>query len=305
LVTGGTGFIGSHLIEQLLQHGASVTVVDNLSTGKREHIDTSKINLIEQDVNDLSEDRLSGVDVLLHLAASVSVPKSNQDPMSDFRANSQLTLKLLELVRKSKADLTFFYPSTTLIYGESGLDKIPETTGANPLSFYGLSKYTGERYTQLYADLYGLKTRITRYFNVYGPRQQSQVVFDTIKKIAENPEKISMFGTGKEARDFIYVKDLVAATLAIVASPSEGITNVGTGNAITIQEILATLLRICNIKDCEVTFSQRSRLGDVTKNRADVSRLSALGFHPSYTLDQGLTETIRWFEKEFNKKLIR
>jgi len=144
LVTGGAGFIGSHLIEQLLQSNASVTVMDNFSTGKRENIDTSRIKLIEQDVNDLSEEHLSDIDVLFHLAASASVPLSNQDPLRDFQSNAQLTLKVLEQIRKSKSDVTFFYASTTLVYGESDKDKIPEDTGIHPISFYGLSKYAGE-----------------------------------------------------------------------------------------------------------------------------------------------------------------
>tara|TARA_Y100000310_G_C20702631_1_gene831375 strand:+ start:6840 stop:7811 length:972 start_codon:yes stop_codon:yes gene_type:complete len=300
LVTGGAGFIGSHLIESI-QSAGSITVVDDFSSGRKENIDTSKIKLIEQDVNSFPEDILKDIDVVFHLAAIASVPKSNEDPLTDFKVNAHATLRLLELIRKNKADITFFYPSTALVHGESNQEKISEETDVKPISFYGLSKYAGEHYVKLYSDIYGLKTKIARFFNVYGPRQHTHVIFDTLQKIASNPKHLSMLGTGKETRDFVFVKDVVSATLAFLDSPSsEKIINVGSGDAIPIEQLVSSILRLCNITDCKVDFSQKSWKGDVMKYRADNSKLNAF-FKPAYSLDEGLRETIQWFENSYQK----
>ena len=299
LITGGAGFIGSHLAE-VLQDKCSVTVLDDFSTGRKENLDLSKVKLVEQDVSEISKDVLNDIDTVFHLAAIASVPKSTEEPLTDFRVNAQATLKLLELIRKNKSDTTFFYPSTALVHGESEQETLSEETNIQPISFYGLSKYTGEQYVKLYSDIYGINTKIARFFNVYGPRQHNHVIFDTLMKIAKNPKQLSMQGTGKETRDFVFVNDVIAASLTFLES-KEQLVSIGSGEAVPIGELVSTILRLCKITDCNVEFSQKSWKGNVTRYKADNSKISALGYKQEYTFEQGLKKNIEWFERVYQK----
>lgn len=308
LVTGGAGFIGSHVVDALLERGSRVTVVDNLSTGRGENVDTGKVRFVKADLNRIKnfKELLEGTDIIIHLAASADVPTANRDPLADFATNAEASLVLLENVRKFAPDATVFYGSTVMVHGECEKERIDEDTQIEPVSFYGLSKYTGEHYSILYSGVYGLNVKIARYFNIYGPRYHSHVVFDILTKIAKDPKHLELFGTGEEARDFMFVRDAASATLRFLeVEDAPKIINMGTGSSISIKELVAEILCLCNIKDCQVSFSQRSWKGDVKKYRANVSRLKALGFEPQYSLTQGLTETIRWFEKTYAKKVIR
>jgi len=306
LITGGAGFIGSHLVEALLEKKAQITIIDNLSNGRIENINSDKVKFVKMDMKDIKEKRnlLEDIDVLFHLAANADVPKSNVDPVMDFKSNAEITLQLLDEVRKSKNNPIFFYPSTALVHGESKKELIKEEDGINPISFYGLSKYVGEHYCGLYAKMYGLNVVRSRYFNVYGPRLHWHVVFDTIKKISESNGKLEMLGNGKQTRDFLYVGDVVNATLKLVEDKVNYIVNVGSGKAISIEQLVKTILEICNKNQIEIVFSQNSWKGDVQHYNADISKLQELNFKPKYTLEEGLLKTIRWFEAAYNKKVI-
>lgn len=293
LVTGGAGFIGSHLVETLAADN-DVVVVDNLSGGRREWVD-DRATLIEGDVrNEQTVARaVDGVDLIFHQAANVSVQRSVEAPVESHETNVDATLRLLEHARNE--DARFVFASSAAIYGTPEAVPIDESDPKRPTSPYGAEKHAADQYCRLYHDLYDVETVALRYFNVYGPRQrggQYSGVIDVFLDQADRGEDITVHGDGAQTRDFVHVDDVVAANcLAAVNGTLGEAYNVGTGDSISIRA-LAELVRETTETTSDIVHVD-AREGDIEQSRPSIEKIQAgLGFEPRRSLDTEL-ETLR------------
>lgn len=301
LVTGGAGFIGSHLVEALVLRGDDVTVIDSLRNGKEANLAAvaDRITFAGADVltTDLAALVARGFDTIFHLAGTAYVPPSVEDPITDFRLTAEATLRVLDAVRRSERPSKVIYTSSAAIYGNATTLPIHEDLPPAPVSPYGLHKYAAEQEVRLFAELYGMRTASARLFSVYGPRQRKQIIFDIARKIIASPEKIFAFGNGTQVRDFVFVGDVVRALLQIDASaPMRGETyNVASGEGISTGELI-TLIGKALDTNPEIEWSGDVRPGDPDKWLASIARLRALGFEPATPLQDGIAATVRWAE---------
>lgn len=307
LVTGGAGFIGSHLAEALCRRGVRVVILDNLSAGSPANLAWRQpgddLELIQGDVADRATVRraIAGCDWVFHEAALVSVPQSVAQPLASHRDNLTGTLEVLAAAREAGVKRLVF-ASSSAIYGDSAAPVKQETQPPLPLTPYALQKYAAERYSQLFHSLYGLETVSLRYFNVFGPRQAfdspySGVIakFCTAFLAGERPR---VFGDGLQARDFVTVADVVAANLAAAERPAERVAgrvfNIGTGASVTLLDLIAELQRLTGRK-LEPQF-EPARPGDVRFSRADVSAAEReLGFRATVSWQAGLAATLQFY----------
>jgi len=302
LVTGGAGFIGSHLVEQLVAIGSAVMVVDNLSTGRRENLLSvdGAVQVHEQDIRQVAWEKvLSGqqYDVIFHLAANAYVPPSVERPAWDYQINLECTFKLLETLRAIKWPGTLVYASSAAVYGNPVRIPIREDDPTVPISPYGVGKLAAERYVAVYSQLYDLRAASLRFFSVYGPRQRKQVVYDLIGKILSNPSEIFIHGDGTQVRDFNYVEDVARAAITVAESaPLQGeVYNVASGRACSIRELAETLCHILDLRP-RFVYSGAVRPGDPEKWSVNIGRLAGLGYRPQISLEEGLKRTIKWFQ---------
>jgi len=303
LVTGGAGFIGSHIVRTLVKKGGKVRVLDNFVEGRRENLQDieNPLELIEGDIRDPDSLRnaLRGVEVVFHQAALRSVPRSFENPAETNDVNVTGTLKLLLASVEQKVKRVVFASSSS-VYGNT--DHLPEKEEAppSPISPYAVSKIAGEFYCQLFSHEYGLETVSLRYFNVFGPRQDpaseyAAVIPKFILKVLQN-ESPTIDGDGLQSRDFTYVEDVVRANLAAAEAPgiSGQVFNVACGEQHSVLEILEELNRILG-KKIKPIFGP-SRKGDVRHTRADVAKARrAFGHTPQVSFSQGLAKTVEWF----------
>ena len=302
LVTGGAGFIGSNLVDALLDAGHEVQVVDNLSTGRASNLadalDRGAV-LHELDITDspgLGEllGRLSP-EVVFHLAAQIDVRRSVADPAFDARVNVEGTINVLQAARAAKVARVVFSSTGGAIYGETDLLPSPETVAPRPEAPYGQSKFCAEGYLALYGRLFGLSAIALRYGNVYGPRQDplgeaGVVAIFTGKLLAG--EQATIYGDGRQTRDYVYVADVVAANLAAAQSSAGGELNVGTGGETSVLELLAALNAVAGEGALEARHAP-ARTGEVARSCLDVSRArEVLGWSARTPLDEGLRETL-------------
>jgi nucleoside-diphosphate-sugar epimerase len=302
LVTGGAGFIGSHLVEELLRRGESVRIVDNFSTGRRENLPGgSAVDLVEGDLGDaqIARRAVDGCEFVLHQAAIPSVPRSVKDPLTSHRANVDSTLQLL-LAARDAGVKRLVYAGSSSAYGDVAVLPKREDMKTQPLSPYALQKLVSEQYCQLFTRLYGLETVTTRYFNVFGPRQDpgspySGVISLFIKALGEG-QPPTIYGDGKQTRDFTFVTDVVAGVLlACKAKYAAGeVINVANGGRISLLELVRALQLILN-SDVAPTFAP-AREGDVRDSQADIFKArQMLGFSPTVSFDDGLRRTVAWY----------
>jgi len=334
LVTGGAGFIGSHIVERLLKEGHFVRVLDNFSSGKPENLSfvtqysqlNTQYDLIKDDIRDSATclQACSGVDYVLHQAALRSVPKSMTMPHEYNAVNIDGTVNILEAALKSKVKRVVIASSSS-VYGD--VDKFPEREDFLPqlISPYALTKLAGEHYCRIFSENFNLETVCLRYFNVFGPRQalddEYAVVIPKFIHCILNDEQPPIFGNGRQSRDFTYIDNVVdanilAATTSLRASASERsnpntqysilntsksiyheVYNVANGQDNTVLELVASLNKIIgkNIKPKLLPIRQ----GDVFKTLADISKIkSMLGFKPKVNFEEGLRRTVEWFEKQ-------
>ena len=304
LVTGGAGFIGSHLVEALVAGGARVTVVDNLTKGQFENLATvrDQVSLRTLDLRDASFPELleeTMPDAVYHLAGFASVPDSVHAVRTDFEQNAEATLDLLEAVRRSAPDTRIVFASSAAVYGE-GSDAALEETGATvPLAPYGVSKLAAERYMHVYAKVFGLRTVIARLFPVFGPRLRRHVIWDLMCKLDANPRELSLEGDGTEVRDFAYVANAVTALVLLAdRARMEGeVYNASDGRPVTIRELAEILCEKTGVSP-RITCTGEVRPGVSRAWVADTSRLRELGFQPRVVLEDGLAETVAWFKAE-------
>jgi UDP-glucose 4-epimerase len=303
LVTGGAGFIGSHIVEELLQKGASVRVLDNFSSGKRENLEAlhGDLEILEGDLRDeeLLKAATREVEFVFHLAAFISVPQSMLEPQECFAINVAGTVSLLEAARRAGVHKVVL-SSSTAVYGDP--DKFPtdEGTPLQPLSPYALSKQVNEQYARLYTRTFNLPVTALRYFNVYGPRQRPDSAYAAAISIFSrrlvNGEPITIYGDGKQSRDFIFVKDVVRANLLAAGSDSAGeVFNICTGCETTLLDLLETLSEI-SPRQPEVRF-EAPRAGDIYRSLGDPGKAAALlGFRATTSLANGLAQTMEWMK---------
>ena len=301
LVTGGAGFIGSHLAEELLKRGHRVRVADSLITGKRKNLDVVKpTEFLEGDLADaaFAEKACAGMDYVLHQAAIPSVPRSVDDPITSNRANITATLNVLVGARKAGVQ-RLVYAGSSSAYGDTPTLPKREDMPTSPKSPYALQKLVGEQYCRMFTDLYGFETVTTRYFNVFGPRQDPGSPYSGVISLfaaalpAGKPPII--YGNGEQTRDFTYIANVVDGVLKACDAPnvSGQVINVATGFRISLNDLLRTLNKIVGSK-LQAIYKD-ARAGDVRDSQADVSKAKALlGYSPSVDLEEGLRRTLAW-----------
>ena len=301
LVTGGAGFIGSHVCEELVSRGDRVRVVDDLSTGRRENLDHLEgVELIIRDVADpnTADRAVAGVDYVVHLAAIPSVPRSIKDPLSSNHANVTGTLSVLVAAQRHGVKRLVFASSSS-VYGDSALLPKHEDMPTQPLSPYALQKLTGEGYLRLFYDLHGLETVSVRYFNVFGPRQDPTSAYSGVislfaRCLIENRPP-TIYGDGEQTRDFTYVRNVVDGTLRACVSPGAAgrVINVTCGGRVSLNVLFNTMR---GMTDSTVTpHYTDARVGDVRDSQGDITRAQTLlQYEPAVFLEEGLEATMAW-----------
>ncbi len=305
LVTGGAGFIGSHLVDRLLKEGFKVRVVDDLSTGEKKnlarHQNNKSFQFIEGDIQnfDLLKKIVKGVDAVFHEAALVSVTRSIENPLLSNEVNVTGTVNLLKACIDANVK-RFVFASSCAVYGDSQTLPNHENLIPMPLSPYAVSKVAAENYLKVFHDVYGLETVSLRYFNVYGPRQKygpySGVISIFINRLIENKAPI-IYGDGEQTRDFVNVKDVVEANMLALSKPNAAgeVFNISTGEAATINTVLKTIQKIMGKTFPEPVYKE-PRSGDIKHSYADISKAKkSIGYEPRVKLAEGLNELVEWY----------
>jgi nucleoside-diphosphate-sugar epimerase len=301
LVTGGAGFIGSHLAEELVRREERVRVVDSLITGKRRNLEhLAGVEFVEGDLADsaVADEVVKGVDYVLHQAAIPSVPRSVNDPVTSNRANVDATLNVLVAARDAGVK-RLVYAGSSSAYGDTPSLPKREDMPTNPLSPYALQKLVAEQYCQMFTRLYGFETVTIRYFNVFGPRQDpgspySGVISLFSTALIENRQP-TIFGDGEQTRDFTYVANVVDGVLRACTAPGAAgeVINVATGGRISLNQLLAIMNSLMGT-DVRPVYRD-PRAGDVRDSQADITKArDLLGYLPIVPLDEGLQKTIAW-----------
>ena len=308
-ITGGAGFIGSHLVEACLERGHQVIVLDNLSTGKKENIPTGNPNLqfIPGDITDLQvvpqiADRNPDIDYVFHLAALVSVPQAMADPIRAHAINFDASLLLMETFR-GRALKKFVFASSSAVYGDTTTVPVRETAPTQPISTYGADKLMAEHYLKIYNDSFKLPSIACRLFNVFGERQDPSspysgvisIFFEKARASKMGPqESLVIYGDGQQTRDFIYVKDVVNALIFLAESEAEQdrVFNLGYGQQTTVTELARKIIRLAGA-DCSLDF-RAPRAGDIRNSAADSTKILATHFNFTYSLDEGLQRLKRF-----------
>jgi UDP-glucose 4-epimerase len=307
LVTGGAGFIGSNLVDALLDRGDEVTVIDNLASGKRENLRGALARgagFDEADIRDAERMRSllasARPDIVFHLAAQIDVRKSIEDPAWDAGVNVVGTINVLEAAHRAGVKRVVNTSTGGAIYGDADVMPTPESAPARPMAAYGQSKFCAETYCGWYERLYGLSSVILRYGNVYGPRQdphgEAGVVAIFCGKLLAG-ERPVIFGDGRQTRDYVYVGDVVAANLAAAAHPeAHGAYNIGTGTESSVVEVLGALRQAAGLGEGELEPEYApARTGELQRSSLDVTRARAeLGFTADTDLVAGMKPTLEW-----------
>jgi len=305
LVAGGAGFIGSHIVDKLIDADAKVTVIDNLYTGQLENIEQHKQNknfrFVKGDVCNLPlvKEAVSGVDFVINVAAVVSVPRSIENPLLVNEVNVKGTLNLMKACLDSDVK-RFIQASSASVYGDAHTLPVYEDFAPKPLSPYGVSKLAADNYVAVFHQVYGLETVCLRYFNVYGPRQANNPYSGAITIFANNllsnrPPKI--FGDGNQTRDFVFVEDVASANLlALTEKKAVGeVFNISTGEATTINRLVQLMQEITGKTNLKPIYKD-ARLGDIRHSIACIDKArKVLGYEPTIPLEVGLKKLVDWY----------
>ena len=303
LVTGGAGFIGSNTVDELVRRGHNVVVLDDLSSGKVQNLSgaTGKIELLQHSITDLDKLREAcrGVDYVLHLGARTSVPRSVKNPLETNCINVDGTLNVLVAARDAKVKRVVFAGSSA-VYGETPTLPKREDMPPAPISPYGVSKFAGEIYGQVFQRCYGLEFVSLRYFNVFGPRQDPGSAYSGVlslfnQAVLDGTQPV-VYGDGEHSRDFTYVGNVVEANLlACEAKRAAGLAiNIGTGSRYTLNQTLALLEKITG-RPAKAKYAP-PREGDIRDSQADIARArDVLGYNPRFGFEEGLKHTWDWF----------
>lgn len=299
IVTGGAGFIGSHLTEALARRGDRVTVIDDLSTGKETNLAAalrnSNVEFIRGSVTDptLIEKSFQGADYVFHLAAAISVPESLKDPRPYHDTNVTGTLNVLLAARNNRARKVV-YASSASVYGDASSLPQKEDAVPDPRSLYALTKLTGESYCAFFERIYGLPTICLRYFNVYGPGQDADsacaAVIPKFISVVLQEQPLTVYGNGEQTRDFVFVEDVVRANILAAGGEAGGVYNVASGTGTSIKGLIEAIFSLSGRKTPVIYNAERP--GDVKHSVADISKAQAFGYKPEYDLKSGLAITI-------------
>jgi UDP-glucose 4-epimerase len=308
LVTGGAGFIGSHLVKRLLNLKNQVIVLDNLSSGTIENLPprSKGLSFVKGDIRDLQlvKKLVKKSKVVFHLAEFIPnteqsgpghiVKLSTEKPLLDFDICVRGTLNVLEAARQT--DTKIIFTSSAAVYGEPLENPVKETTLANPISPYGASKLAAEIYCKLFDEIYNVPVVTVRLFNVYGPRQRKYVIHDILFKLEKNPNNLSMLGSGDQQRDFVYVDDVVDGLIFLSGKEEyySQIFNFGTGVGTSIKKIVKCTTNLLGVEPT-VTWTQSSWKGDINSLVADPTKLRGIGFKTKHSLVEGIKKLIHWY----------
>ena len=308
LVTGGAGFIGSNIVDELIRRGHEVSVLDDLSSGKTANLELAdgRVKFVQGTITDLGtvERACEGVDFVLHLAARTSVPRSVKDPIESNRVNIDGTLNVLVAARDAKVK-RIVYAASSSAYGETPTLPKVETMQPAPISPYGVTKYVGELYARVFGKVYGLEFACVRYFNVFGPRQDpispySGVLSRFMLAVLHGQSPV-IYGDGEQSRDFTYIENVVDQTLrAVETSGASGVVfNGGTGARITLNQVIRELEEVTGRKI--VVKFEPPRPGDIQDSQADISLArQTLGYEPSVQFPEGLRRTWEWYRQHYS-----
>ena len=304
LVTGGAGFIGSHLVEALVAGKCRVTVLDNLSSGSPLNLEPliDRITFYQGDIRqrDILEKAAEGCDVIFHLAAVVAVQQTIDNPVESAEINDIGTVNVLEAARSQNVGRIVF-SSSCAVYGDDPLLPKTETMNAKPTSPYAVHKLSAEHYARIYGELFGLESVSLRYFNVFGPRQDPSSPYSGVISLfmtrAASKQAPVIYGDGNQSRDFVYVQDVVKANLlgAVMDQPQGNIFNIGTGNQVRINRLWELIASLSGQKKLAPVYKP-ARVGDILHSYADMDfTRSKLKFKPDFSLEQGLEMTFEWY----------
>ncbi len=305
VVTGGAGFIGSHLAQELVRRGYHVIILDDLSTGKIKNLkpllDKPKVEFIQGSITDLPllHKLFRDADYIFHQAALSSIPRSVKNPAASHEVNITGTLNVLLAARDNNIKKVI-YASSSSVYRDSPVLPRKEDMPLGPRSPYAITKVAGEHYCRVFQEIYGLPTARLRYFNVYGPRQDpnsdyAAVIPRFIKRLLEGNPPI-IFGDGHQTRDFTFIADAIAANILACESNATGAFNVGASVSITISELANLTIKLMG--STVDPIYQAPRPGDTRRSLADISKARAFRYKPRYSLEEGLVQTIDWFSNE-------
>ncbi len=303
VVTGGAGFIGSHLVDALATNGAHVLVIDNLQSGHLSNLAQS-MNRIRFERVDIRNSGtvlalVDGADLVYHLAGNASVPSSSDDPRYDYESNVCGTYVMLEALLQKRVGRVLF-SSTAAVYGPPQYIPTDEKHPLEPISPYGASKLAAERLGVAYARAFGLDFRVARIYNTFGPRQRKFVMFDLLNKLHQDPDQLTVLGTGEQVRDYSYVSDTVRALVAIAERGQRGeVYNVAGNHPISIRELVPLLVGIGGgSSKTAISYTGESWPGDVPAMVGNISKLRALGFSPTVRLTEGIRNLFEWMQTE-------
>jgi UDP-glucose 4-epimerase len=308
LVTGGCGFIGSHLVEALVGRGAAVWVLDNLQAGLTNNLQAvqHQVEIVIGDVRDTS--CVKGVVAscrpryVFHLAANASVPGSVEDPAYDFETNSAGTFALLNALNGQGDCDKIILASSGAVYGQPETFPIVEEYPIDPISPYGASKAGAEMTARMFHRVYGLQVTIARIFNTYGPRMARFVILDFLRKLQSDPTVLQVLGNGQQKRDFTYVADTVRGLILLV---EQGLAceayNISSGRSVSVTEMAHTLIGELGLTDrTRLTYTGSSWTGDAQRWEVSIAKIGRIGYAPQVWLEEGLAHTIRWFQQAQN-----
>ncbi|PTD94149.1 UDP-glucose 4-epimerase [archaeon SCG-AAA382B04] len=299
LVTGSAGFIGHHLVKELLEMEKEVVGIDDLSNGKQKNItdiESKNYTFIRGDVRKKSqvEESMAGCDAVFHLAAQSSVPEATNALEKDLDINLNGTINVLQTAKEIGAKVVF--ASTSTVYGTPKQIPTPEDTALEPISFYGASKTSAEAYCFAMHGTHNHPIVNLRLYNAYGPRNEKGVMYDFVEKLTQDPSTLEVLGTGEQTKDYIYIKDAIDAfILALQRGEAGEAYNVGSGKAYSVKQIAKMIFDLMDV-DPEVTYTGgKGWKGDVETTKADITKLKNLGWKPTISLKEGLKKFYRWY----------
>jgi UDP-glucose 4-epimerase len=316
LVTGGAGFIGSHLVDALIEKGHTVVVIDSLIEGRVENIqhriDEGKCSFIKADIRDADFilNKLEKCDMIYHMAADPDVRSSVPKPMVSYDHNMNGTMNILEYMRKHEIKTMLFASSGGTVYGEVDEERFPVTEEfiLQPISPYGASKAAAEMYLSAYANAYNMKIASVRYANIFGERSTHGVGFDFFNKLTKNPKTLEILGDGLQQKSYLHVSDCIAATVMVGDSletqkaPYEAY-NVGSEDWYTVRELARIYEDAMGLKDVEHTFTGGARgwVGDVAKMLTSIDKIKKLGYSPKVSYPEGVKRYVKWIKENAGK----